>query len=127
MESHMQKLIAVGALILFIGVGLGAFGSHALKPLLILHQMTDIWETAVSYQMWHGLGILILGPLSAYTHQRLYMLAGWIMLLGVILFSGSLYLYAFTGIKYLGIVTPIGGVAFLIAWLLVLWGAITRH
>lgn len=96
----------------FIGVAMGAFGAHGLKDILSDH-MLDVYKTAVSYQMWHALA---LGLVAVLPPHRLLRWAGWLLVAGIVLFSGSLYLLAIFNIAWLGMVTPFGGVAFLSAW-----------
>ena len=102
----------------FIGVAMGAFGAHGLKSVLDA-DMLAVYKTAVMYQLWHslGLGLIAVFQLHAPTSKRLIQ-AGWAMLIGIVLFSGSLYLLALSGIKGLGMITPFGGLAFLAAWAL---------
>jgi uncharacterized membrane protein YgdD (TMEM256/DUF423 family) len=109
----------LGAFSAFVGVGLGAFGAHALKATLSV-EVLAIYQTGVTYQMWHGLGLLGIACLqNLMPDSRLIPWAGWFMFIGILLFSGSLYLLALLGLHWLGMITPIGGVCFLIAWLLV--------
>jgi uncharacterized membrane protein YgdD (TMEM256/DUF423 family) len=103
----------------FIGVGMGAFGAHGLKSILS-PEMLVVYKTGVTYQMWHALGLGLIAMFQLQTPQsKLLYWAGWLMFSGIILFSCSLYLLALFGIKELGMITPIGGLAFLAAWLLV--------
>ncbi len=98
------------------GVALGAFGAHGLRHALTEAQMAT-YRTAVDYQMWHSLGLGLIGALDGRCPgQLLLRWAGWLMLVGILLFSGSLYLLSLSGIRWLGMVTPFGGVAFLAAW-----------
>ena len=117
MNSLFLFLSAVCA---FTGVGMGAFGAHGLKAMLG-PEMLAVYKTAVDYQMWHALG---LGLIALLKHQavasKLLLWAGWLMFAGIILFSGSLYVLAIANIRWLGMITPFGGLAFLIAWLLVM-------
>jgi uncharacterized membrane protein YgdD (TMEM256/DUF423 family) len=103
-----------------VGVAMGAFGAHALKESLS-SEMLVVYKTAVDYQMWHALG---LGLIAVFYQQRPDSVhlewAGRLMFAGIILFSGSLYLLAISGIKWLGMITPLGGLSFLIAWGLVI-------
>lgn len=102
----------------FIGVAMGAFGAHGLKTILSV-EMLAVYKTAVDYQMWHALGLGLIAILRHHTPEAaLLKWAGWLMLIGILLFSGSLYLLAILNIKWLGMITPLGGVAFLLAWLL---------
>ena len=109
-----KQLIITGVICAFIGVGLGAFAAHGLKQHLSEYERA-IWQTAVDYQMYHALGLILIGLLAHNLSINLQF-AGWIMFTGILLFSGSLYTLSLTGIKALGMITPIGGLCFLIAW-----------
>ncbi|MDD1611811.1 MAG: DUF423 domain-containing protein [Methylococcaceae bacterium] len=115
----MQSLfLFFGALSALVGVGMGAFGAHGLKN-VISSEMLAVYQTGVSYQMWHALGLIGIALLRRHDPEsRLLKWAGWLMLIGVVLFSGSLYLLAIMDLKKLGMITPFGGVSFMIAWLL---------
>jgi len=121
-----RHLVTVAAILLLIGVGAGAFGAHGLKRVLT-PDMLAIWQTAVLYQLVHGLGMLAVAALSARFASPLMTLSGTLMLVGVILFSGSLYVLVLSGTKWLGAVTPIGGLAFIVAWGLVALAAWRSH
>lgn len=110
-----RYFIALAALSMFLAVAAGAFGAHALKTILSA-DLLAIWYTAVLYQLVHGLGLLAVGILSLLRPQPALRWSGWAMLFGMLLFSGSLYLLALSGMRALGAVTPVGGVAFLFAW-----------
>jgi uncharacterized membrane protein YgdD (TMEM256/DUF423 family) len=99
----------------FLCVGLGAFGAHTLKNVLDEYGKS-IYEKAVLYQMFHTLALFLVGVLSHLFKETSFSLAGWGFLIGIGLFSGSLYVMAITGMKWLGIITPFGGVAFLLGW-----------
>lgn len=109
----------LGALLLALGVGMGAFGAHALRGRLDAYSM-GVWEKAVFYHLIHALGLLIVfllartGAIPGAAGNRV----GFLLTAGILLFSGSLYVLALTGMRVLGAVTPLGGVAFLAAWLL---------
>lgn len=122
MQSN-QVFIILGAVSAFLTVALGAFGAHALETLLS-EQALQTWQTAVDYHGFHSLGLIITGLLIS-NNSRITM-AGWWMLAGIILFSGSLYLLSVTGIKALGMITPIGGSCLLISWLLIAWHTIKQ-
>lgn len=105
----------------FLAVALGAFGAHALKGRLSPEDLT-IFETGVRYQMYHALALLLLATLLVRGGTAgSYTLAGWAFSVGILLFSGSLYLMVFSGQRWLGAVTPLGGVAFLIGWMALAW------
>lgn len=110
-----------GAIAMFMAVALGAFGAHALKARLG-PEMTAVWQTAVQYHAWHALALLATGLLLAQDPARsLLGTAGWLFVAGIVLFSGSLYLLVLTGMRGLGAVTPLGGVAWLAAWAVFAW------
>lgn len=113
-----RQLVITAALILLIGVGAGAFGAHGLKR-VIAPELLTVWQTAVLYQLVHGLGMLAIAALGARFGSPLLSYAGTLMLAGVVVFSGSLYVLALTGTKWLGAITPLGGLAFIVAWAMV--------
>ena len=101
-----------------LGVGIGAFGAHGLEP-RISERMMKNYQTGVQYHMIHGLGIIAVALAGMkMTSSSLLTGAGWAFLIGIIFFSGSLYVMALTGITKLGAITPIGGLAFIIGWIL---------
>lgn len=103
-----------------MAVAMGAFGAHGLKAILT-PDMLAVYKTAVTYQMWHALGLAMIAFLRAQNPEvNLLKYAAWAMFAGIILFSGSLYLLSLSGLKWLGMITPIGGVCFLAAWLCVM-------
>ncbi len=115
----MKLFILLGAINAFLAVALGAFGAHGLEG-KISEKYLKTWNTGVTYQMFHATGLFIVGILLAKApNTGMLNTAGWLMLIGIILFSGSLYVLSTTGIKVLGAITPLGGLAFLAAWLLV--------
>jgi uncharacterized membrane protein YgdD (TMEM256/DUF423 family) len=109
----------LGALSALTGIGMGAFGAHGLKT-IVNPEMMAVYQTGVSYQMWHALGLI---GIAIMRHQnpesKLLNWAGWLMFIGIILFSGSLYLLTLSQSAWIGGITPIGGLSFLIAWLLI--------
>ncbi|KZE67057.1 hypothetical protein AV545_23570 [Paenibacillus jamilae] len=116
----MKVLLLLGCIMMFLAVALGAFGSHALKKRLSTDMMS-IFQTGIQYQIAHGLGLLLLGVLAGnLVHSSLIVTAGWVMLVGILLFSGSLYVLSVSGVKKLGAITPIGGLAFLASWVIVI-------
>ncbi len=96
---------------MFLGVGLGAFGAHGLKDILTEHGRVATWETAVFYHLVHGLAVWLLGHVAPGRRA-----VGFCFVIGVLIFSGSLYLLCVTNIGWLGAITPIGGVFFLVGW-----------
>ena len=112
--------MTVGALFAFFGVALGAFGAHSLRTRITPRDL-EIFEVAVRYQLYHALAILITGLTLWWRGldvSRLLTLAPWLFAAGIVIFSGSLYLLVLTGKRWLGAVTPIGGVLFLAGWFL---------
>jgi len=113
----MRLWIVIGAVSAFVSVAAGAFGAHALKARLTSDMLT-IFETGNRYQMYHSLGLIAVGLLAATRPSGLLNGAGWALLVGIFLFSGSLYALALSGVRALGAITPLGGVAFLVGWVL---------
>lgn len=115
----MFKLFAsLGSINALIAVMLGAFGAHALKGRLS-PDMIEIFQTGVQYHFYHALGLLAVGVIAYHLPDSGWLKwSGWLMLAGIIIFSGSLYILSTTGIKWLGAITPIGGTAFIVAWIL---------
>ena len=116
---------ALAALALAVAVGLGAFGAHGLRTRLDAYSL-GIWEKAVFYHFVHAIGILV-APLLARAGLASAVTAWWaclLLALGILFFSGSLYLLAVSGIRWLGAVTPIGGVLFMAGWLTLAWAAL---
>jgi len=113
-----RMMLMLGAVTAFLGVALGAFGAHALRARLT-EQLLNTWETAVQYHLVHALGLLVVG--LTLLHSGPAPLLRWsagFMLAGMVLFSGSLYLLCLSGVRWLGAVTPLGGTALLVAWVL---------
>ncbi len=112
---HRRFLLA-SALAAFVAVGLGAFGAHVLSDRLDEHMMA-VFQTGVRYHFYHALGLGLIGLLARqYPQSKRLFWAGWLMLAGIVVFSGSLYLISLGGFHWLGMITPIGGLAFLSAW-----------
>jgi uncharacterized membrane protein YgdD (TMEM256/DUF423 family) len=99
----------------FLSVALGAFGAHSLKNILDEYGKS-IYEKAVLYQMFHTMALFAVGVIQRLNQEISFSIAGWGFFVGIILFSGSLYLLATTNIKWFGAITPIGGIAFLFGW-----------
>lgn len=114
----MKIFLLLGIINGFLAVALGAFGAHGLEGKLS-EKMLATWEKAVQYQMFHTGALLITGLLMQKITTAGMHTAGWFFFAGILLFSGSLYIYSTTQIKTFAMITPIGGVAFLIGWILV--------
>ena len=113
--SDRARLVRLGSLAMALGVALGAFGAHGLKATLA-PDLLAIYETGVRYHLVHGLGVFVAAWLAGEDQTRAARLAGVLFVVGILIFSGSLYLLALTGVRALGAITPIGGVAWIAAW-----------
>ena len=107
--------IQLGSLFMFLGVGLGAFGSHLLR-LKLSSENLEIFKTGVFYQFLHAFGLFLIAWLSTQSSDIKVQYAGILFMMGIVLFSGSLYILSITEIKWLGAITPLGGLSFLIGW-----------
>src|SRR5438045_5845774 len=105
------SLFRIAAALCFLAVALGAFGAHSLKSTLELRGMLDVWNKAVLYHFVHAIALLVLA-----LHGTVNRGAWWLLFDGILLFSGSLYLMALANLRWLGAVTPIGGLCFLAGW-----------
>jgi uncharacterized membrane protein YgdD (TMEM256/DUF423 family) len=114
--------IFLGAVLAALAVGLGAIGAHALKSQLSPEQLAT-YHTAVQYQTYHAIGLVLVGLLGLYRRSRWFDGAGWLMLVGIILFSGFIYAWLATGRRGFVHLVPVGGVAFIVAWVLTAVGA----
>jgi uncharacterized membrane protein YgdD (TMEM256/DUF423 family) len=117
-----KTLLGFAALLGFLAVAAGAFGSHALKGRLT-PEMANLYEVAVRYQLIHALAALVVAFAMASFHNSFILGAGWLFVLGAVFFSGSLFLYVFTDLKQWAMLTPIGGVLLLGGWLAIAVGA----
>lgn len=122
----MKFFIQSGAVLGLLGVALGAFGAHALRAMLETSGRTATFETAVKYQFYHALALILVGVLlnlfgSNPTMVRLLNWSGYSFLGGALIFSGSLYILCFTGVTWLGAIAPLGGLAMIAGWALLLW------
>lgn len=119
----MDRLFFIaGSIMAFLAVALGAFAAHGLKSRLSPEMLT-VFEVGVRYQMYHALALFAAAWASSRWPGSAAYTAGWAFLFGIVVFSGSLYLLSMTGIRWIGAITPIGGVAFLVGWLLLAWAA----
>ncbi len=113
----------LGSAFAFLGVVAGAFGAHGLKSRLSA-EMLDVFEVAVRYQMYHALALLLLAAMLPRIAPGVANLGGWLFVAGILIFSGSLYMLVFTGQRWLGAVTPLGGLAFLAGWICLIWATL---
>ena len=118
-----KTFLLLGAVAAFLGVTLGAFGAHALRGRLS-PEMLAVFQTGVQYHMYHALALILVSATMGRMSGWLIQTAGWCFVAGIVLFSGSLYLLAATGVTVLGAITPIGGLAFLIGWACLAFAAI---
>lgn len=123
----MQRtFIRLGAIMAMLSVAIGAFGAHLLEPTIGAEAM-ETYETGVQYHMMHALGIILVAIAAGqWGDSRRLKWAGWLLFAGIIIFSGSLYVLSISGIKMLGAITPIGGVSFIVGWLLLVLEASSR-
>ncbi|USB32421.1 DUF423 domain-containing protein [Paenibacillus sp. YPG26] len=120
-----RKYVGIGALLLLLGVAVGAFGAHALEKVLGVH--TSTYETGVHYHMIHAIGIILIAlAAGSWGVSARLVWAARLMIIGIVLFSGSLYVLSISGLKYLGAITPFGGVAFIAGWLLLALEAFSK-
>ncbi len=117
-----RVFFALGAISGFVGVGLGAFAAHALKERLDAPMLAS-FEVGVRYQMYHALALLGVAWAVTKWPGSASIAAGWLFVAGTLIFSGSLYVLALSGVRWLGAMTPVGGLAFLAGWLCLAWAA----
>lgn len=117
-----KTFVIIGACSALLSVVLGAFGAHALKQQVTDAARLNAFEVGVRYQMYHSLALILIGLLLFHFSHFFVPLAGWVMLIGMAIFSLSLYLLSITGLKAFGIATPIGGVVLVVSWLLLVVG-----
>jgi len=117
-----RVFFVVGSLSAFLAVALGAFGAHGLKHRLA-PEMLAVFETGVRYQMYHALALLAVGWACTRWPGTVVTASGWLFVAGTVIFSGSLYVLALSGVRWLGAITPVGGLAFLGGWLCLAWAA----
>lgn len=125
MNPQARWLLFLGALNGLLAVAFGAFGAHALEN-QVADKLFDAFQTAVQYHQMHALGLLAIGLLARHRRCAWLNASGWLMLAGILMFSGSLYLLALTGTHKLGPVTPFGGTALLLSWLSLAIAALRR-
>jgi uncharacterized membrane protein YgdD (TMEM256/DUF423 family) len=119
-----RVFFSLGAILAALGVAGGAFGAHGLKGRLT-PEMLAVFETGVRYHLIHALALLAVAWAATRWESRAIPAAGWLFVAGILLFSGSLYVLTLSGVRGFGAITPVGGVAFVLGWLLLTWGAWT--
>jgi uncharacterized membrane protein YgdD (TMEM256/DUF423 family) len=117
MNSTAKVFLSLGSIGGALAVMIGAFGAHGLKGKLS-EEMLSIYKTGVEYHFYHTLALLVIGLVAMHFKSALLTASGWSMLVGIILFSGSLYALSISGIRVLGAITPIGGLLFIVGWVL---------
>jgi uncharacterized membrane protein YgdD (TMEM256/DUF423 family) len=121
-----RTFLLLGSVFGFLGVAFGAFGAHALRARLSA-EMLGVFETGVRYQMYHVFAVLLVAAaIGKVGNARLLVIAGWLFVAGIVLFSGSLYALALTGSRGLGAITPVGGLLFLAGWAVLACVALIR-
>lgn len=121
-----SRFVTIASILAAIGVGMGAFGAHVLEPRLS-PRMLSIFHTAVQYHLIHALGLFGAGILLMHRPNALVRLAAWLFVAGIVIFSGSLYVLSISGTRWLGAITPLGGLAFIAGWVLLAVGARRRE
>ncbi|WP_138756262.1 DUF423 domain-containing protein [Paenibacillus sinopodophylli] len=120
----MQTFIVLGSIMMVLAVAIGAFGAHALKSRITPDKL-KVYEVGVQYHIAHALGLILIGILvSHYPDVQLIKTAGWFLAAGIVLFSGSLYVLSLVKARFLGPLTPLGGLCFMIGWVLVAVGVL---
>lgn len=113
----MKQILTIAAISGMLAVALGAFGAHGLKK-IISPEMLEVYKTGVQYQFYHTFALLAVGILMQFRQSKALNWSAYLFMAGIVLFSGSLYALAISGIKVLGAITPIGGVAFIAGWVM---------
>lgn len=119
---NQKTTLLIGAIAGALAVSIGAFGAHGLKAILLENQRTETFELAVRYHFYHTFAMLLTGLFMEFFDERKLRWASLSFLIGIFIFSGSLYVLSVTGITWLGAITPIGGVAFILGWVFIVMG-----
>ncbi len=121
---YMQLFIVLGSILMVLAVALGAFGAHALKSKLTPDKL-KVYEVGVQYHIAHALGLILIGLLvNHFPEAGMIVTGGWFLVAGIVLFSGSLYVLSVARVRLLGPITPLGGLSFMIGWVLVAIGVL---
>ena len=120
---NLKTFLVLGAVLAFLGVALGAFGAHGLRGRVSPEDL-EIFETGVRYQMYHALALLAVAGIGTRYPGGAVTAAGWLFVGGIAVFSGSLYVLVFSGVRWLGAITPLGGLALLGGWLALVWAVV---
>jgi uncharacterized membrane protein YgdD (TMEM256/DUF423 family) len=120
-----RLFFTLGCLSALVGVALGAFGAHGLRG-RVTPEMLNVFEVGVRYQLYHALALLAVGAIAGRLPGGAFAIAGWLFVAGTVVFSGSLYVLVLSGQRWLGAVTPLGGLALLAGWLVLAWAAWSR-
>jgi len=118
---NIKNILLSGAIFMALGVLLGAFGAHALKNSLS-PEMLAVYKTGIEYQFYHSLGLLLIGVIGIRLNSKWIQGSAILLIVGIILFSGSLYILSISGIKIIGAITPIGGISFVAGWICLIIG-----
>ena len=113
----MKIWVIVGAILLALAIVLGAFGAHIIKSKISSEDLA-IFEIGVRYHIYHAIGLMVVGLIGFHVHQNIIDIPALIITAGIIIFSGSLYILVLTGVRWMGSITPIGGLLFIIGWIL---------
>ena len=122
MDRHITWII-IGSVLAALVVSIGAFGAHGLKSKVSSEDLV-IFETGVRYQMYHSLGLILIGILGFHFPSNIIQLPAALFIIGIIIFSGTLYLIPLTGLRWLGAITPIGGTALIAGWIALVYNII---
>jgi len=126
MTATSKFFLMAGSLNAMLAVMLGAFAAHGLKKSLT-DDLLNVFQTGVQYHFYHALGLIAVGLIAMHIQTSTIKWSGWLMLTGIVLFSGSLYILAISGMRWLGMITPFGGVCFIAAWAMLAWSIYVKQ
>lgn len=125
MNQTSKQFLLLGTILMALAVSLGAFGAHGLKK-IVSAEMLTVYQTGIQYQFYHALGLCVVAFIAHIHNTKLVKIAGNIMFIGVMIFSFSLYILVLLDMKWLGAITPIGGVLMVISWVLLAWSVFKK-